>query len=106
APSPGLLLTVLAKAVDPKWTEGRPLAVDVAAMGADRWRVVANGHSPLAILPAEGAPPADATLHTSASRLPAVLAGTAAPGDAHAEGDVRDLRTLLSWLDRAQRERR
>jgi hypothetical protein len=106
APSPGLLLTVLAQAVDPRWTVDRPLEVDVAATGADRWRVVADGRSPLAILPAEGAPPAGATLHTSAGRLPAVLAGTAAPGDAHVEGDVRDLRTLLSWLDRAQREPR
>jgi hypothetical protein len=105
-PSPGLLLTVLAKAVDPAWTRDRPLQVDIAATGADRWRVVASGAGPLAIQPAEGAPPADATLYTSASRLPAVLAGTAAPGDAEYDGDVRDLRTLLSWLDRAQREPR
>ncbi|WCB93831.1 hypothetical protein DSM104299_02551 [Baekduia alba] len=103
APSPGLLLTVLARAVRPSWTQGRPLTVDVASEGADRWRVIASGHSPLAIFPAEGAPPAPATLHTSASRLPAVLAGTAAAGEATVEGDVRDVRTLLSWLDRAQR---
>ena len=25
------------------------------------------------------------------------------PGDASVEGDARDVRTLLSWLDRAQR---
>jgi hypothetical protein len=103
APSPGLLLTVLARAVQPAWTRGRPLTVDVASEGADRWRVIASGHGPLAIFPAEGAPPAPATLHTSASRLPAVLAGTAQDGDAHVEGDAGDVRTLLSWLDRAQR---
>jgi hypothetical protein len=106
APSPGLLLTVLARAVAPQWTEGRPLTVDVASEGADRWRVIASGHGPLAILPAEGAAPAPATLHTSANRLAAVLAGTAAAGDAHVEGDIRDVRTLLSWLDRAQRAAR
>jgi hypothetical protein len=44
-------------------------------------------------------------LHTSASRLAAVLAGTAQDGDAHVEGDAGDVRTLLSWLDRAQRAR-
>jgi hypothetical protein len=106
APSPGLLLTVLARAVAPEWTEGRPLTVDVASEGADRWRVIASGHGPLAIFPAEGAAPAPATLHTSANRLAAVLAGTAAAGDAHVEGDIRDVRTLLSWLDRAQRAAR
>jgi hypothetical protein len=78
----------------------------VASEGADRWRVIASGHGPLAILPAEGAAPAPATLHTSANRLAAVLAGTAAAGDAHVEGDIRDVRTLLSWLDRAQRAAR
>ena len=103
APSPGLLLTVLARAVDPRWTPGHPLTVDVAPEGADRWRVIASGHGPLAIFPAEGAPPAPATLRTSAGRLPAVLAGTSAAGDAVVEGDVRAVRTLLSWLDRAQR---
>jgi hypothetical protein len=107
APSPGLLLTVLARAVDPRWT-ARPLTVDVASEGSDRWRVVASGNGPLAIMPAGdgtggvGGPPS-AVLHTSAHRLAAVLAGTAAPDDASVEGDSRDVRTLLSWLDRAQR---
>ncbi len=109
APSPGLLLTVLARAVEPRWT-GRPLTVDVASEGSDRWRVVASGDRPLAIVPAgdgtggpEGTPPASAVLHTAPHRLAAVLAGTAAPADASVEGDPRDVRTLLSWLDRAQR---
>jgi hypothetical protein len=102
-PSPGLLLTVLAKAVRPEWTMGRRLSVDVAAAGADRWRLHSSGDGSLAVLPAEGAPPAGATLHTTAALLPAVLAGVAQPGQASVEGDVRDLRTLLSWLDRAQR---
>jgi hypothetical protein len=106
--SPGLLLTVLARAVEPRWTSRRhPLIVDVASEGSDRWRVVASGDAPLAIVPAgdgaDGTPPASAVLHTSAHRLAAVLAGAAAPGDAHVEGDARDVRTLLSWLDRAQR---
>jgi hypothetical protein len=109
APSPGLLLTVMARAVDPRWA-ARPLTVDVASEGSDRWRVVASGDGPLAIVPAgdgtsgpgASAPPS-AVLHTSAHRLAAVLAGTAAPGDASVEGDPRDVRTLLSWLDRAQR---
>ncbi|MET0600464.1 MAG: hypothetical protein ABW167_00565, partial [Baekduia sp.] len=106
APSPGLLLTVLARAVEPRWTVRRhPLTVDVASEGSDRWRVVASGDGPLAIVPATsdaGTSPS-AVLHTSAHRLAAVLAGTAAPGDASVEGDPRDVRTLLSWLDRAQR---
>jgi hypothetical protein len=106
--SPGLLLTVLARAVDPSWAT-RPLTVDVASEGSDRWRVVASGNGPLAIIPAgddagpEGGPSSSAVLHTSAHRLAAVLAGTAAPDDASVEGDPRDVRTLLSWLDRAQR---
>ncbi|WP_445150937.1 hypothetical protein [Baekduia sp. Peel2402] len=103
SPSPGLLLTVLAKAVDPAWTQGRRLSIDVAAAGADRWRIHASGEGPLSILSAEDAPPADATLHTSAGLLPAVLAGTAQPSQASVEGSLRDVRTLLSWLDRAQR---
>jgi hypothetical protein len=106
APSPGLLLTVLARAVDPSWTRGHRLAVDVAPEGADRWRVIASGTGPLSILPADPEQPAPATLHTSASRLAAVLAGTAAPDDAWVEGDLRAVRTLLSWLDRAQRAER
>jgi hypothetical protein len=106
APSPGLLLTVLARAVDPRWTVRHPLTVDVASEGSDRWRVVASGKGPVAIVPASDgvdAPPAGAVLHTSAHRLGAVLAGTAAPDDAFIEGDPRDVGTLLSWLDRAQR---
>jgi hypothetical protein len=118
APSPGLLLTVLARAVEPRWTARRfPLTVDIASEGSDRWRVVASGDGPLAILPAgdglnagvdggsptSASPPASAVLHTAPHRLAAVLAGTAAPGDAYVEGDARDVRTLLSWLDRAQR---
>jgi hypothetical protein len=103
APSPGLLLTVLARAVQPSWTAGRRLTVDIAPAGADRWRVVASGDGPLTILPAEGADPAEATLHTSEARLAAVLGGTAEPGEAWVEGDVGAVRTLLSWLDRAQR---
>ncbi len=107
APSPGLLLTVLARAVDPSWIV-RPLTVDVASEGSDRWRVVASGNGPLAIVPVteDGAvgPASSAVLHTAPHRLAAVLAGTAAPGDASVEGDVRDVRTLLSWLDRAQRQ--
>jgi hypothetical protein len=104
APSPGLLLTVLARAVDPEWTTGRALMVDVAPDGADAWRVVASGDGPLQIFPSEAATQAaPATLHVAAGRLPAVLAGTASAGDATVEGDVADVRTLLSWLDRAQR---
>jgi hypothetical protein len=106
APSPGLLLTVLTRAVSPSWTADRPLVVDVAAEGADRWRVVASGHGPLTILPTEADDPAAATLHTTASRLPAVLAGTAEPEEAWVEGDLRAVRTLLSWFDRAQRGER
>ena len=54
APSPGLLLTVLARAVEPRWTARRhPLTVDVASEGSDRWRVVASGDGPLAIVPAD-----------------------------------------------------
>jgi hypothetical protein len=105
APSPGLLLTVLARAVEPGWTAGRHgLTVDVASEGSDRWRVVASGGGPLQIVPAtDEGPAASAVLHTAPNRLAAVLAGTAAPADADIEGDAREVRTLLSWLDRAQR---
>ena len=84
APSPGLLLTVLARAVDP--AAGRPAT-------ADRRRRL-RGLRPLARRglrrrPAgDRAGPSDAgrrtadVLHTAAHRLAAVLAGTAAPGDA------------------------
>jgi hypothetical protein len=102
-PSPGLLLTVLARAVPASWTRQHPpLTVDIASAGSDCWRVTSSG-GPLTILPADGAPPADAVLHTSANRLPAVLAGAATLGDAYVEGDVDAVKTLLSWLDRAQR---
>ncbi|MEA2287730.1 MAG: hypothetical protein QOJ21_3773 [Solirubrobacteraceae bacterium] len=106
APSPGLLLTVLARAVPVAWTIDRELSVDIAPEGADTWRVIASGRGPLTILPADPEEPAAATLHTSASRLPAVLAGTAEPGDAWVGGDLRAAQTLLSWLDRAQRGER
>jgi hypothetical protein len=105
-PSPGLLLTVLARAVPASWTQQHPpLTVDIASAGSDCWRVTSSG-GPLTILPADGAPPADAVLHTSANRLPAVLAGAATLGDAYVEGDVDAVKTLLSWLDRAQRPAR
>jgi hypothetical protein len=103
--SPGLLLTVLARAVEPRWTAGRSLTVDIAPEGADRWRVASHSGGPLSILPAGDAEPAPATLHTAPGRLPAVLAAVAAPDDAYVEGDVRAVRTLLTWLDRAQRGR-
>jgi hypothetical protein len=106
APSPGLLLTVLARAVPVAWTIDRALSVDIAPEGADTWRVIASGRRPLTILPADPDEPAAATLHTSASRLPAVLAGTASTGDAWVRGDLRAAQTLLSWLDRAQRGER
>jgi hypothetical protein len=106
APSPGLLLTALARAVPADWTEDRPLTLDVAAQGADRWRIIASGRGPLTILPADLEDRAPATLHTTVSLLPAVLAGTAQAGDAWVEGDVKPVRTLLSWFDRAQRGER
>jgi hypothetical protein len=106
APSPGLLLTVLARAVPVAWTIDRELSVDIAPEGADTWRVIASGRGPLTILPADRVEPATATLHASASRLPAVLAGTAEPGEAWVGGDLRAAQTLLSWLDRAQRGER
>jgi len=104
APSPGLLLTVLARAVPARWTVDRPLRVDVACAGADRWTVVASGTGPLAIVPGDEAGPAPSTLHVGAGRLPAVLGATAA-GGAWIEGDPGPVHTLLSWLDSAQRER-
>jgi hypothetical protein len=103
SPSPGLLLTVLARAVEPRWTAGRPLIVDVATEGADRWRIVASGDGPLLLLPADPEQPAAATLHAAPGRLAAVLAGLGAPGDGWIEGDTGAVRTLLGWLDRAQR---
>ena len=57
------------------------------------------------ILPAGDDAAAPGTLHVAAGRLPAVLAATAAPSDAWVEGDPAPVRTLLGWLDRAQRAR-
>jgi hypothetical protein len=104
-PSPGLLLTVLARAVPARWTAGKPLSVDVAVKGADRWRVLSSGDGSLLILPASADSPAPTTLHVASGRLAAVLAATAGPDDAHVEGDPVAVRTLLGWLDRAQRAR-
>ena len=78
--SPGLLLTVLARAVDPRWT-ARPLTVDVASEGSDRWRVVASGNGPLAIVPA-----GDGTDGPPAVRRPAHLR---APPRRRPRGDRR-----------------
>ena len=89
-----------------RWTTGKPLGVDIAVAGADRWRgIVASGEGPLMILPGSGNRPG-ATLHVAAGRLPAVLAATATdPADASIEGDPVPVGTLLGWLDRAQRAR-
>ncbi len=97
--APGLLLTLLASAVPAAATSGETLAVDVAAEGSDRWRVATRPTGGLSVEPAPEQP-APATLHTTADRLAAVLAGTA---PAEVEGDPRAVRTLLAWLDRAQR---
>ncbi|WP_187368824.1 coiled-coil domain-containing protein [Baekduia soli] len=102
APSPGLLLTVLARAVPASWIAGRALAVDVAVAGADPWRVVA-GDGGLLIVPSDPERPASSTLHVAAGRLPAVLAGTARPSEAWIEGDAEPVGVLVGWLDRAQR---
>ncbi|HEU4976791.1 MAG TPA: hypothetical protein VFT50_16990 [Baekduia sp.] len=106
APSNGLLLTVLARAVDPAWIAGETLAVDVAPQGAERWRVEATGSGPLTVRPAADVAPPTATLHVPAGRLAAVLAGTAVAGEASVEGDMDAVTRLLAWLDRAQRAER
>jgi len=97
--APGLLLTLLASAVPASSTVGETLAVDIAPEGTDRWRVTTRPTGGLAVEPAPEQP-ASATLHTTAAQLPAVLAGTL---PASVEGDQRAVRTLLAWLDRAQR---
>ncbi|HEY4094482.1 MAG TPA: hypothetical protein VGM33_03180 [Baekduia sp.] len=106
APSPGLLLTVLARTVPPAWTYDRPLSVDIVPEGGDAWRIVASGHGPLVILPTDHDQPAPATLRIASGRLPAVLAGTAQVGDARVDGDLESVQKLLSWLDHAQRGKR
>ena len=79
------------RAVDPALDHGRPLTVDVASEGSDRWRVVASERRPAGDPPgrtmAPMAPrrrPPSCTPPRTAS--PPSSRATAAPGDAHRRG--------------------
>ncbi len=102
---PGLLLLVMAEAIDPSWTTGRrfELAFDVKdASGVVIYIRVCDGEPILVSRTAVGQP--IATISLSAHALICLLAGTQAPADHRAmvTGDATSVDMFLQWTARAQ----
>ena len=102
---PGLLLLVMAEAIDPSWTTGRrfELAFDVKdASGVVIYIRVCDGEPILVSRTAMGQP--IATISLSAHALICLLAGTQAPADHRAmvTGDATSVDMFLQWTARAQ----
>jgi hypothetical protein len=104
APDPRHLLVLLTQGVDPAWTVGRPIVVDVDALGAQCLRVtVPDGDRPNVAVARDGLPAPHATLRVPAAALLAVLADTAPTGTGLVDGDLGAALHLLELLDRARR---
>jgi hypothetical protein len=102
---PGLLLLVMAEAMDPSWTTGRrfELAFDVKdASGVVIYIRVCDGEPILVSRTAVGQP--IATISLSAHALICLLAGTQAPAEHRAmvTGDATSVDMFLQWTARAQ----
>ena len=107
---PGLVFTVLARAVDRRWTDDHPLAVTYRVTGDDEavWHVATTGGAPLTVT--EGAPEEvpDGLCH-AAVEVPAhaflpLVAREPLPDDATATviGDPAAVARLHAWFDRVQ----
>ncbi len=103
---PGLLLPVLAEAVDPKWTAGERFVVAFAISGATPTVLyvgVTDG-APITVSPRSlDAPPA-ATLYLSERACLNLLARTPLPAGERVlcAGDLAVAERLVGWMDRAQ----
>ncbi len=102
---PGLLLLVMAEAIDPSWTTGRrfELAFDIKDVsGVVVYIRVCDGEPILVSRTAVGQP--IATISLSAHALICLLAGTQAPADHRAmvTGDATSVDMFLQWTARAQ----
>ena len=101
-PDPGLVLPILAAAVEPAWTAGHAFAVEYLVDGDGGWRVTAADGAPLAVGPPTG--DATATVRTARAALYPVLAGVTPPAGARVdvEGDAAVVHALHRWFDRAR----
>jgi hypothetical protein len=102
---PGLLLLVVAEAIDPSWTTGRrfELAFDIKdASGVVIYIRVSDGEPILVSRTAVGQP--IATISLSAHALVCLLAGAQAPAEHQAmvTGDATSVDMFLQWAARAQ----
>jgi hypothetical protein len=102
---PGLLLLVMAEAIDPSWTTGRrfELAFDIKdASGVVVYIRVSDGEPILVSRTPVGQP--IATISLSAHALICLLAGTQAPAEHQAmvTGDATSVDMFLQWAARAQ----
>jgi hypothetical protein len=102
---PGLLLLVMAEAIDPSWTTGRrfELAFDIQdASGVVIYIRVCDGEPILVSRTAVGQPVA--TISLSGHALICLLAGTQAPAEHRTlvTGDATSVDMFLQWTARAQ----
>jgi hypothetical protein len=102
---PGLLLLVMAEAIDPSWTTGRrfELAFDIEdASGVMIYVRVSDGEPILVSRTAAGQP--IATISLGGHALLCLLAGTQAPPEHRAmvTGDATSVDMFLQWAARAQ----
>jgi hypothetical protein len=102
---PGLLLLVMAEAIDPSWTTGRrfELAFDIQdAAGVIIYIRVCDGEPILVSRTAVGQP--IATISLSGHALVCLLAGTQAPAEHRTMviGDATSVDMFLQWTARAQ----
>ena len=102
---PGLLLLVMAEAIDPSWTTGRrfELAFDIQdAAGVIIYIRVCDGEPILVSRTAVGQP--IATISLSGNALVCLLAGTQAPAEHRTTviGDATSVDMFLQWTARAQ----
>jgi hypothetical protein len=103
---PGLLLPVLAEAVDPAWTAGHDYLVGMAVTGATPTMLYVGVHDGAAVTVSprrlDAAPVA--TLFMSEQACLNLLARTPLPAGERVlcSGDLTAAERLLDWLDRAQ----
>ena len=103
---PGLLLPVLAEAIDPAWTAGHDYLVGLAITGATPTVLYVGVHNggPVTVSPRRFDSTPVVTLYLSEQACLNLLARTPLPAGERVlcSGDVQAAERLLDWMDRAQ----
>ena len=103
---PGLLLPVLAEAIDPQWTIGQQFVIALAITGVTPTVLYVGVHdgAPVTVSPRQFDVPPAATLYLSEQACLNLLARTPLPAGERVlyAGEQASVEQLLEWTDRAQ----